>query len=157
MPTRLISGGSWSVYWYNGMIVSSEIARGLDIYELMPSGLITQNEIDAAKTVQVRLPQRAGAAEVRVAAEFRDGARVSGSARAIERVDGREDHATRDGLAAAEKLSGNARQQALKGLAAQVTKDASSAGDQAKARMLATAITELEKSLTGNFSRSAAL
>ena len=49
--TRLVSGGSWSAYWYNGVIVSSEIARGLDIYELVPSGLITQNEIDAAKTV----------------------------------------------------------------------------------------------------------
>ena len=44
-------GGSWSAYWYNGVIVSSEIARGLDIFELVPSGLITQNEIDAAKTV----------------------------------------------------------------------------------------------------------
>ena len=50
--TRLISGGSWSAYWYNGLIVSSEIARGLDIYELVPSGLISQNEIDAAKTVK---------------------------------------------------------------------------------------------------------
>ena len=49
--TRLSMGGSWSAYWYNGVIVSSEIARGLDIYELLPSGLITQNEIDADKTV----------------------------------------------------------------------------------------------------------
>ena len=45
-------GGSWSVYWYNGLIVNSEIARGLDIYELLPNGLITQNELDAAKTVR---------------------------------------------------------------------------------------------------------
>ena len=29
--TRMAMGGSWSVYWYNGVIVSSEIARGLDI------------------------------------------------------------------------------------------------------------------------------
>jgi hypothetical protein len=43
--------GSWSVYWYNGVIVSSEIARGLDIMELVPSAYLTQNEIDAAKTV----------------------------------------------------------------------------------------------------------
>ena len=46
-------GGSWSAYWYNGVIVSSEIARGLDIYELVPSGLITENELDAAKTVKM--------------------------------------------------------------------------------------------------------
>ena len=50
--TRMVIGGSWSVYWYNGLIVSSEIARGLDVFELLPSGLITQNELDAAKTVR---------------------------------------------------------------------------------------------------------
>jgi hypothetical protein len=52
-PTRMAMGGSWSVYWYNGEIVSSEIARGLDIFELTPSPLLTQNEIDAAKTVKL--------------------------------------------------------------------------------------------------------
>lgn len=46
-------GGSWSVYWYNGLIVSSEIARGLDIFELKPSGFLTENEIAAAKTVHL--------------------------------------------------------------------------------------------------------
>lgn len=49
----LTMGGSWSAYWYNGRIYSSEIARGLDIYELMPTNHLTQNEIDAAKTVHV--------------------------------------------------------------------------------------------------------
>ncbi|MDX1440435.1 MAG: hypothetical protein R3284_11090, partial [Rubricoccaceae bacterium] len=34
---QMASGGSWSVYWYNGAIVSSEISRGLDIFELVPS------------------------------------------------------------------------------------------------------------------------
>ena len=45
-------GGSWSVYWYNGVIVNSEIARGLDIFELKPSPFMTINEIEAAKTVK---------------------------------------------------------------------------------------------------------
>lgn len=45
-------GGSWSVYWYNGYIVNSEIARGLDIFDLTPSPFLTENEIAAAKTVQ---------------------------------------------------------------------------------------------------------
>jgi hypothetical protein len=49
----LILAGSWSAYWYNGNIYSSEIARGLDIFELTPTKNLTQNEIDAAKTVQV--------------------------------------------------------------------------------------------------------
>jgi hypothetical protein len=49
----LVSGGSWSAYWYNGRVYSAEIARGLDILELTPTANLTQNEIDAAKTVQV--------------------------------------------------------------------------------------------------------
>lgn len=52
-PDTLILAGSWSAYWYNGRIYSSEIARGLDIFELTPSEYVTQNEIDAAKSVQV--------------------------------------------------------------------------------------------------------
>lgn len=52
-PNQLILAGSWSAYWYNGKIYSSEIARGLDIFELTPTDHLTQNEIDAAKTVLV--------------------------------------------------------------------------------------------------------
>lgn len=51
--TSMGMGGSWSVYWYNGMIINSEIARGLDIFELEPSPYLTQNEIDAANTVKL--------------------------------------------------------------------------------------------------------
>jgi hypothetical protein len=50
--TKMVSGGSWSAYWYNGSIISSEIARGLDVAELVPSQFLTRNEIDAAKTVK---------------------------------------------------------------------------------------------------------
>jgi len=52
-PKMLVLGGDWSAYWYNGNIYSSEIARGLDVFELTPSQFLTQNEIDAAKTVKV--------------------------------------------------------------------------------------------------------
>ena len=56
----LRSAGYWSVYWYNGNIYGSEIARGLDILKLLPSEHLSQAEIDAA--LQVRLtewnPQR---------------------------------------------------------------------------------------------------
>jgi len=52
-PKMLILGGSWSAYWYNGHIFSSEIARGLDVLELSPTENLTQNEIDAAKSVRV--------------------------------------------------------------------------------------------------------
>jgi len=49
----LVLGGDWSAYWYNGHIYASEIARGLDIFELTSTKFLTQNEIDAAKAVRV--------------------------------------------------------------------------------------------------------
>jgi hypothetical protein len=52
-PKVLVLGGDWSAYWYNGYIYGSEIARGLDVFQLTPTKFLTQNEIDAAKTVQV--------------------------------------------------------------------------------------------------------
>jgi hypothetical protein len=52
-PKMLVLGGDWSAYWYNGYIYGSEIARGLDVFQLTPSKFLTQNEIDAAKTVHV--------------------------------------------------------------------------------------------------------
>jgi hypothetical protein len=52
-PNMLVLGGYWSAYWYNGDIYGSEIARGLDVFELTPTKFLTQNEIDAAKTVHV--------------------------------------------------------------------------------------------------------
>jgi hypothetical protein len=52
-PKTLILGGDWSAYWYNGNIYGSEIARGLDVFELTPTKFLTQNEIDAAKSVRV--------------------------------------------------------------------------------------------------------
>ena len=52
-PNMLVLGGEWSAYWYNGYIYGSEIARGLDVFELTPTKFLTQNEIDAAKAVRV--------------------------------------------------------------------------------------------------------
>ena len=47
--SNLIIGGYWSVYYYNGYLYGSEIARGLDVFQLTPSQYLSQNEIDAAK------------------------------------------------------------------------------------------------------------
>jgi hypothetical protein len=46
-------GGQWSTYWYDGYIYGSEIARGVDVFDLVPTKYLTQNEIDAAKQVNV--------------------------------------------------------------------------------------------------------
>lgn len=45
------TGGFWSVYWYNGYIYGSEIARGVDVFRLTPSKFLTQEEIDASNQV----------------------------------------------------------------------------------------------------------
>ncbi|MEO1582363.1 MAG: DUF305 domain-containing protein [Pseudomonadota bacterium] len=45
----LVLGGYWSTYWYDGLIYGSEIVRGLDVFELLPSEHLTENEINAAK------------------------------------------------------------------------------------------------------------
>jgi hypothetical protein len=49
--TRRSAGGMWSVYWYNGYIYGSEIARGVDVFKLVPNQFLTKREIDAANQV----------------------------------------------------------------------------------------------------------
>ncbi len=48
---KLIVGGSWSAYWLNGRIYSSEIARGLDVLKLVPGDQLSAAEIAAAESV----------------------------------------------------------------------------------------------------------
>lgn len=51
-PTSIVLGGFWSTYWYDGEILGTEIARGVDSFGLAPSDHMSQNEIDAAREVQ---------------------------------------------------------------------------------------------------------
>ena len=52
-PERLVVGGSWSAYWFNGRIYSSEIARGLDVLKLVPSDQLSGAEIAVAEAVMI--------------------------------------------------------------------------------------------------------
>ena len=45
---HLISGGYWSSYYYNGRIYGTEIVRGIDVFELLPSEHVSEAEIAAA-------------------------------------------------------------------------------------------------------------
>ncbi|MBL6275805.1 hypothetical protein JMF97_06485 [Micromonospora fiedleri] len=54
-PDRIVSGGYWSVYWYNGNLFGNEMARGLDVFALKPSQHLSAAEIKAAS--QVKLPE----------------------------------------------------------------------------------------------------
>jgi uncharacterized protein (DUF305 family) len=44
----MVVGGYWSVYWYNGTIYGTEIVRGLDVFKLLASEHLTENEVAAA-------------------------------------------------------------------------------------------------------------
>ncbi|MEO0364971.1 MAG: DUF305 domain-containing protein [Pseudomonadota bacterium] len=46
---KLVLGGYWSTYWYDGRVYGTEIVRGLDVFELTPSEFLTPHEIAAAK------------------------------------------------------------------------------------------------------------
>jgi hypothetical protein len=50
--SRLVVGGHWAAYWYNGHIYGSEMARGLDVFRLVPTDQLSQDEIDAANLVK---------------------------------------------------------------------------------------------------------
>ena len=141
--TKLLGAGSWSAYWYNGYIVSSEIARGLDIFELQPSAFISQNELDAAKLIHFDYlnaqdqQQLVWPASFVVARAYLD---------QLERANGLAPDklaAARKALAAAEQASGQGRRDALAQLATQLKADAQGAADQAKLGILAGTVTDL--------------
>jgi hypothetical protein len=141
--TRIAGGGSWSAYWYNGVIVSSEISRGLDIFELTPSAFISQNEIDAARTVRYDYLNAQGQPQMVWPASF---ALAKAYADQLERSRGlsaAQLTAVRSALTRAEGASGAARRTALTTLATQVNGYASASSDAAKVRMLAGAVRDL--------------
>jgi hypothetical protein len=141
--TKMGSGGSWSAYWYNGNIYSSEIARGLDVFELTPSGFISQNEIDAAKTVRLEYLNVQGQPKLVWPPSF---ALSRAYLDQLERSNGLgKDRisAIRTSLEGAEKASGQARQDALAKLATEVHGDATGAADQNRVHTLASSIEKL--------------
>jgi hypothetical protein len=142
--SKLVIGGYWGGYYYNGYIYGSEIARGLDVFKLTPTADLTQNEIDAANLVRFdRLnpqmqPKLVWPAAFPVARAYVDqlvrdnglpAARTSAIATALTR---------------AEKTSGSARANALKTLASQLDSDAASATDATRVHALATVVRGLE-------------
>ena len=141
--TKPADGGTWSAYWYNGYIYSSEIARGLDVFELTPSGLISRNEIEAAKLVHLDYfntqdqPKITWPASFVVARAYVDQLERSNGL-SPERV-----KVVRHELDRAQKSQGQARHDALTQLATALGQDAATSTDQAKVQKLAAVVTEL--------------
>ena len=142
--TKLVNGaGYWSVYWYNGYIVGSEMARGLDLFQLRPSAFLSQNEIDAAKLVHFdylnaqEQPKHVWPASFVVARAYLDQL-VRGNGISADRSSA----VARD-LSRAEKLRGEEQRAALTQLATQLEGDAQGARDAARAQALASAVRAL--------------
>ena len=132
--------GSWSVYWYNGVIVSSEIARGLDIFELTPSEALSQNEIDAAKSVRLDYLNAQGQPKFEWPFTFALAkAYVDQLERSRSMAQGRITE-VRGALGSAESASGVERSRALRSLARELEGESGQTGDPAKVRTLADAV-----------------
>ncbi len=148
--TKPADGGTWSAYWYNGYIYSSEIARGLDVFELQPSGLISRNELAAAKLVHLDYfntqdqPKLTWPASFVVARAYVDQLERSGGLSA-ERL-----KAVRQELGRAEKERSDARRTTLTQLAVALAQDAATSSDRAKLQKLGAVVTDLANAPQGN-------
>jgi len=141
--SRLMTAGSWSAYWYNGVIVSSEIARGLDIFELLPSAFLSRNELAAAKSVHFDYlnaqgqPRLTWPASFSVIRSYVDQL-ARGNGLAADKI-----ASIRADLDRAEQASGVARRTALTALSTKVASEAGSATDAARVRALVSEIDRL--------------
>ena len=143
--TKLILGGDWAAYWYNGHLYASEIDRGLDVFDLKPSDQLSQNEIDAAKLIHYDVfnPQNqqkfVWPASFVVARAYLDQlVRNKGIAT------NRSTAIARD-LDRAEKAKGSSRRTTLARLANNLDLDAKTAADGARVQALASAVRDLAK------------
>ena len=136
-------GGSWGAYYWNGMIYSSELDRGFDIYELTPSAQLSANEIAAAKLVKLTeynpqsQPKLVWPPAFVVVRSYLDQL-VRNKGLAADRTT-----AVSTALKAAEAKSGAARGAALTALATKVDGYANTAKDAPRVRMMSDAIKEL--------------
>lgn len=136
-------GGSWGAYWYNGLIYSSEMARGLDILELQPSHYLSANELEAARLVRYEQYNPQSQPHITWPAAFPV---VRSYVDQLERGNGlpaTRITAIRRALDGAEQASGAARARSLRTLAGQLEGDVARATDKARVRALAAEVVRL--------------
>ena len=140
---QMSMAGSWSVYWYNGVIVNSEISRGLDIFELTPSDILTQNEIDAANSVELTHLNSQGQPVYEWPATFALARAYLDQLERWHGMDAPRVAAARSALDSAEGGSGTARRDTLRSLANALSAHAAEAADSDKVAKLADAVQRL--------------
>ncbi len=143
--TRLTLGGSWSAYWYNGQLVSSEIARGLDAMELVPSEFVTQNEIDAANTIKLAYLNAQGQPKFNWPPSFPLAKAYLDQLERNKCMTKGRIAAVRGEIAKAEAASGATRMNTLQALATSLGEDVKKSCDAPKAQKLQQAVTDLAR------------
>jgi len=138
-------GGAWSTYWYNGQIISSEIARGLDVAELTPSQFLTQNEIDAAKTVRFTQFNAQGQPQLSWPPSFALAKALLDQSERNRCLSAGRVTEIRNAISAAERATGSARQQQLQALAGSMGNDARNSCDNNKNNQLQRALQNLSQ------------
>lgn len=136
-------GGSWGAYWYNGYIYSSEMARGLDILELVPTEYISANEIAAAKLVVMDEFNPQSQPRITWPAAFPVVRSYLDQLHRVQGLPGERLGAIDRALIAAEGQRGAARAAALTALAEQVERDVAGARDPERVRAMAHEIRRL--------------
>ena len=152
--TKLFTGGYWSTYWYNGLIYGAEMARGIDVFRLLPSEFLTKHEIEAAQQVtmvdfnaqeqpRVTWPATSAVARAYVDQLTRsqaiDAARVTAVNDALSRA---------DNVRSAADASAAAARESLTAVAAQLEQDAAAKTGRDATRLRALAET-LKRRLSG--------
>ncbi len=140
------NGGYWSTYWYNGHIYGSEISRGLDVFELQPSGFLTQNEIDAAKSVKLDYFNTQGQVKFTWPATYSLARAYLDQLERSQGMDAARIADARAQLAKAEQAAGANEQQMLTQLVSRLESEANGASDASKVRVLAGAVKQLATS-----------
>ncbi|MEX1184537.1 MAG: hypothetical protein WEF86_15105 [Gemmatimonadota bacterium] len=139
----LVMGGSWGAYWHNGYIYSSELSRGLDVLEMLPSEHLSQNELDAAKLVRMEdynpqsQPRIEWPAAFPVARSYLDQLVRNNGLPAARTT------AIAAALATAERASGSARSDQLNRIAGELDRDVAGARDPNRVRAMAAAVRKL--------------
>jgi hypothetical protein len=140
------SGGFWSAYWYNGYLYGNDEGRGIDVWELTPNAYLSQNEIDAAKSVRqayfnAQEQQRfVWPPTFALARAYLDQLERNAGLPAARIA------AVRNELTGAEQASGSARTSALSALASSIGSDIAGARDAGRARLLQRAVQDLAAS-----------
>jgi hypothetical protein len=142
--SRPAMGGAWSTYWYNGQIISSEIARGLDVAELLPSQFLTQNEIDAAKTVRWNQFNAQGQPKIEWPATFALAKAYLDQAERNRCLTAARSGEVRTAISNAERATGAQRTAALRALASSLEAEARNPCDGRKNELLRKALQDLQ-------------